>query len=73
LLPAWYDVDDAQTLRRLCVELFDAPQGGDTCAAKLAPYPAPHTRAALARLLAGEGRARIGIEARREEGKAAHE
>lgn len=24
LLPAWYDVDDAATLRRLCVELFGA-------------------------------------------------
>lgn len=73
LLPAWYDVDDAPTLRRLYVELFDAPHrdGGDddeACPKQFAPYPAPHTRAALARLLAGEAaRARIGIEARAQE------
>jgi rSAM/selenodomain-associated transferase 1 len=69
LLPAWYDVDDAPTLRRLCDELFDASAGvgGDSsgggvvaaCDMKLAPYPAPHTRAELARLLEGEGRARL--------------
>jgi rSAM/selenodomain-associated transferase 1 len=67
LLPAWYDVDDAATLRRLCVELFDTPQrdGGDApCSTKLVPYPATHTRAALTRLLEGEACARIGIEAR---------
>jgi hypothetical protein len=66
LLPAWYDVDDAQALRRLSVELFDAAQQDDvdTCGAKLAPYPASRTRATLTRLLAGEGRARIGIAAR---------
>lgn len=62
LLPAWYDVDDATTLRRLCVELFDAPGGGRgnaACDVKLAPYVASHTRAALASLLAGAGRTRI--------------
>jgi uncharacterized protein len=65
LLPAWYDVDDAETLRRLCVELFDTPHGdAATCSTQLTPYPAPHTRAALASLLAGEARERIGIEAR---------
>lgn len=65
LLPAWYDVDDATTLRRLCAELFDPPHGGDgPCFAPLTSYPAPHTRAALARLLAGEARARIGLAAR---------
>jgi hypothetical protein len=59
LRPAWYDVDDAPALRRLCAELFDAP--GDAAArdAKLAPYAAHHTRAELARLLEGEGRARL--------------
>ncbi len=64
LLPAWYDVDDATTLRRLCVELFDATSSGDTasCSARVAPYAATHTRAALTRLLEGEARARIGIE-----------
>ena len=72
LLPAWYDVDDAPTLGRLYDELFDAPGdgggddggggggGGDAaCNTKLAPYPAPHTRAELARLLGAEGRARL--------------
>jgi len=68
LLPAWYDVDDAPTLRRLCDELFDAP-AEETAAreASLDPYPAPHTRAELARLLGGQldaqldgqGRARL--------------
>lgn len=69
LLPAWYDVDDAQTLRRLSVELFDTPPHVDTCAAKLAPYPASRTRATLTRLLEGDGRARLGIEARAQEEK----
>lgn len=58
LLPAWYDVDDAPTLRRLCAELFDAP-GDAACDMNLAPYPAPHTRAELARLLDEVGRARL--------------
>jgi rSAM/selenodomain-associated transferase 1 len=79
LLPAWYDVDDAATLRRLCVELFDASHGefdalhssdNASCSPKLAPYHATHTRAALARLLEGEARARMGIEARSQEVKA---
>lgn len=74
LLPAWYDVDDGASLRRLCVELFDTPHkdefdlshSGDeqACQTLLAPYPATHTRASLARLLEGDARARIGIEAR---------
>jgi rSAM/selenodomain-associated transferase 1 len=59
LLPAWYDVDDAPALRRLCGELFDAPAADDGCDAKLAPYHAPHTRAELARLLDAGGRARL--------------
>jgi hypothetical protein len=51
LLPAWYDVDDAPAIRRLCDELFDAPAGeAAACEATLAPHPAPHTRAELARL-----------------------
>ena len=66
LLPAWYDVDDASTLRRLCDELFDAPPVGDgggdaddACNLQLSPYHAPHTRAELVRLLDGEGRSRL--------------
>lgn len=75
LLPAWYDVDDAATLRRLCGELFDARgREGDACDARLAPYPAPRTRAELARLFEAEGRARIlnesAVERAREEGAA---
>jgi hypothetical protein len=60
LLPAWYDVDDAAALGRLCDELLDAP-GGDNavCDTTLAPYPATHTRAELARLLDARGRARL--------------
>ncbi|HYO99068.1 MAG TPA: TIGR04282 family arsenosugar biosynthesis glycosyltransferase [Pyrinomonadaceae bacterium] len=62
LLPAWYDVDDAAALRRLCAELFDAPQADAACALQLVPYTATHTRAELARLLAGDGRTRIQSE-----------
>lgn len=40
-LPAWYDVDDAAGLRRLCYEVFD-----DSAAA-------PHTRALLTTMRAG--------------------
>jgi rSAM/selenodomain-associated transferase 1 len=49
LLPAWYDVDDDVTLRRLCKELF---------AQKTEPdfgYPAPATRGYLDELLKKEG------------------
>ncbi|HZG54620.1 MAG TPA: TIGR04282 family arsenosugar biosynthesis glycosyltransferase [Pyrinomonadaceae bacterium] len=55
-LPAWYDVDDASALSRLSDELFGAP-GNEMSDAKLVPYPAPHTRAELSRLL--EGRAQL--------------
>jgi rSAM/selenodomain-associated transferase 1 len=69
LLPAWYDVDDAQTLARLCEELLGEPRGtagtaraetlcGDNAATSRG-YDAPHTRDFLARLVAREGRARI--------------
>lgn len=62
LLSTWYDVDDAHTLRHLCAELFDAPGGAEACHPKLTPYRAPHTREMIARLLEGEGRARIWAE-----------
>jgi rSAM/selenodomain-associated transferase 1 len=61
LLPAWYDVDDAASLRRLCGELFDA-RADAACDAQLTPYPATHTRALLAHMLIGEGRARLRSE-----------
>lgn len=53
LLPAWYDVDDRATLRRLCQEFF-APNGG-----RPRGYPAPATRSYLDDLLKREGRDRI--------------
>jgi rSAM/selenodomain-associated transferase 1 len=69
LLPAWYDVDDARTLARLCEELLVEPRETtgqpraetpcDDSAAGLRGYDAPHTRDFLARLVAREGRARI--------------
>ena len=44
LLPTWYDVDDAVTLRQLCEELFlSRPRNGN--------YNAPHTRKYVARLI----------------------
>lgn len=52
LLPAWYDVDDADTLRRLCNEFFPpdgngAPLHDDN----LGTYNAPHTRNYLAKMM----------------------
>ena len=52
LLPPWYDVDDAETLSRLCEELL--------CTSSLnGAYPAPHTRAFLEAIVKSEGRQRI--------------
>jgi len=53
LLPAWYDVDDRETLKRLCQEFFDA--NGNTGGGN----PAPATRQFLKSLLQREGRHRI--------------
>ena len=67
LLPAWYDVDDAATLARLCAELF-AESDAAACrpgGPRLAGYAAARTRARLSRLIAGEGRARLWPEAAR--------
>jgi rSAM/selenodomain-associated transferase 1 len=73
-LPAWYDVDDAATLARLCSEFFGATDSVASCDPTAAPdvegcdaangagadgYAAPHTRDFLASLIAREGRARI--------------
>jgi uncharacterized protein len=52
LLPAWYDVDDAETLNRLCGEMFFTPLLDG-------PYPAPHTRAFLEAIIKSEGLQRI--------------
>ncbi len=51
LLPSWYDVDDAETLSRLCEELLFTPSNG--------AYPAPHTRAFLEAIVRSEGLQRI--------------
>jgi hypothetical protein len=57
LLPAWYDVDDAATLARLCEELFGG-QGAVGCV-DAGGYRAPHTRAHLDAIIRREGRARV--------------
>lgn len=52
LLPSWYDVDDAETLARLCEELFLTPSANGA-------YPAPHTRDFLESIIKTEGVQRI--------------
>lgn len=52
LLPRWYDVDDLETLSRLCEELFGTASSDGA-------YPAPHTHAFLDAILKGEGLRRI--------------
>ena len=52
LLPSWYDVDDAETLARLCEELFLTPSANGA-------YPAPHTRDFLESIIKTEGAQRI--------------
>jgi rSAM/selenodomain-associated transferase 1 len=52
MLPPWYDVDDAETLNRLCEELFFTPSLNSA-------YPAPHTRAFLDSIVKTEGLERI--------------
>lgn len=52
LLPPWYDVDDAETLDRLCQELFFSPSLNGA-------YPAPHTRAFLETIIRDEGWQRL--------------
>lgn len=52
MLPPWYDVDDAETLNRLCEELFLAPSLSGA-------YPASHTRAFLDLIIKSEGPQRI--------------
>src|SRR5689334_15139853 len=52
LLPPWYDVDDGETLSRLCAELFFSESLNGA-------YPAPHTRAFLESIIKAEGLERI--------------
>ena len=62
LLPTWYDVDEASSLRRLCEELFAKPVKQDGRDYR-AGYAATYTRDYLARLIGSEGRSRIWPEA----------
>lgn len=57
-LPAWYDVDDAATLEKLCEELFGLI-GQRGARDGLDGYAAPHTRDYLAGLIEAEGRERV--------------
>ncbi len=52
MLPPWYDVDDAETLNRLCEDLFFSESLNGS-------YPAPHTRAFLDSIIKTEGPQRI--------------
>src|SRR2546428_33010 len=55
LLPTWYDVDDAATLRLLCEELSLLSDGCDGEAQFRGGFEAPYTRNYLAGLIAKEG------------------
>jgi rSAM/selenodomain-associated transferase 1 len=59
LLPTWYDVDDAVTLRLLCEELSLLSDGHATRAQFRGGFEAPQTRDYLAGLIAKEGRDRF--------------
>ncbi len=59
LLPMWYDVDDAVTLRLLCEELSLLSDGHDARAQFPGGFDAPHTRDYLAGLIAKEGNERF--------------
>jgi uncharacterized protein len=52
MLPPWYDVDDADTLNRLCEDLFFAESLDGA-------YSAPHTRSFLDSIIKTEGPQRI--------------
>lgn len=59
VLPSWYDVDDATTLRHLCDELF-LGDGKLAVPSDAIAYHAPHTREYLSRLIEeDDGRHRI--------------
>jgi len=52
MLPPWYDVDDAETLSRLCEDLFFTGSSNGA-------YAAPHTRGFLESIIKAEGLERI--------------
>src|SRR5438128_7300880 len=65
LLPTWYDVDDAATLRLLCDELSLFTDGHDGQAQFQGGLEAPHTRKYLAGLIAKDGYQRLIADARK--------
>lgn len=60
ILPAWYDVDDLESLRWLCEELFAG--NGRHNPENLAAHHAPHTRNYLRALIEKRGRHKLGLE-----------
>jgi hypothetical protein len=57
-LPAWYDVDDSQSLRQLHVELFE----GGSLDPRLTPFAAPNSAYLMRELMAtADLRARLGL------------
>ena len=64
LLPTWYDVDDAATLRLLCDELSLSSDGHDGRAQFRGGFEAPHSRNYLAGLIAKDGYQRLIADAR---------
>lgn len=57
-LPAWYDVDDSQSLRQLHAELFE----GGSLDPALTPFHAPHSSEFMSELVAtADLRARLGL------------
>src|SRR6266478_8915318 len=63
LLPTWYDVDDAATLRLLCDELSLLTDGDNGQAQFRGGFKAPHTRKYLAGLIAKDDQ-RLMVDAR---------
>ena len=59
LLPTWYDVDDAATLRLLCQELSLLTGGNDSGSQLHGGFDAPYTRSYLAALIAEDGYERL--------------
>jgi uncharacterized protein len=59
LLPSWYDVDDAASLRRLCQELFPTAL---TSTSAMRGYAAPRTREFLRKLIKADDGKRLGLK-----------
>jgi hypothetical protein len=64
LLPTWYDVDDAATLRLLCNEFSLLSDDHDGRAQFPGGFEAPHTRKYLTGLIAKHGYQRLIADAR---------